>query len=194
MSEGPNADRVLDRLWIGGDLPVEDEGMARGQLDALYDAGVRQIVDCRIEWDDSSWVLAEHPDLDYRWLGVDDAGQTMPDEWFETGTDAVLEHLEGGGTSLVHCHMGINRGPSMGFAVMLRLGWDPVEALERIVERRPVAYVDYAEDAVDWWRRREGAEERVRAEAVARVRRWRDERGVTMGELVRRTRSTPPGS
>jgi dual specificity phosphatase 3 len=191
MSDGPNADRVLDNLWIGGDLAVEDEGIARGQLEALYDAGVRQIVDCRIEWDDSDWVLAERPDVDYRWLGVDDAGQTMPDEWFETGTDAVLEHLEGGGASLVHCHMGINRGPSMGFAVMLRLGWDPVDALERIVERRPVAYVDYAEDAVDWWLRREGAAEDVRREAVARVRRWREERGVGMGELIRRTRGGP---
>lgn len=191
MTDGPNADRVLERLWVGGDLETQDEGFARVQLDALYDAGVRQIVDCRLEWDDREWVLAERPDVDYRWLGVDDAGQTMPDEWFEAGTSAVVEHLEGGGASLVHCHMGINRGPSMGFAVMLRLGWDPVEALDRIVGRRPVAYVDYAEDAVDWWLRREGADETTRREAAARVRAWREQRGVDAADLIRGVRGGP---
>lgn len=173
MTDGPNADRVLDRLWVGGDLSIEDEGIARGQLEALYDAGVRQIVDCRIEWDDREWVLAERPDVDYRWLGVDDAGQTMPDEWFETGTSAVLEHLEGGGASLVHCHMGINRGPSLGFAVLLSQGWDVVEAIAAIREARPISAVAYAEDALRWHHAHTGTAGPARRHDRARLKAWR---------------------
>ena len=51
---------------------------------------------------------------------------------------------------LAHCHMGINRGPSMGFAILLALGWDAEEALDAIHAARPIAFIAYAEDALRW--------------------------------------------
>ena len=89
-------------------------------------------------------------DLEYLHLGIDDAGQRVPDEWFDEGVRFALEAVEAGGVVLAHCHMGINRGPSMGFAVLLALGWDAVEALDAIHAARPIAFLAYAEDALRW--------------------------------------------
>ena len=49
---------------------------------------------------------------------------------------------------MVHCHMGINRGPSMAYAMLLDAGYDVVEALDMIRKARPIAGIIYAIDAV----------------------------------------------
>lgn len=44
----------------------------------------------------------------------------MPDEWFWDGVDFAFEALaDPDAQILAHCHMGINRGPSMAFAERL---------------------------------------------------------------------------
>ena len=73
-----------------------------------------------------------------------------PGEWFDVAVDWSVAAIEGGGTVLTHCHMGVNRGPSLGFAVLLEQGWDPIEALDAIRTARPIAWVAYAEDALRW--------------------------------------------
>lgn len=185
-----NADQVTDQLWIGGDLETRDEPWARAQLAELVDAGISDILDARLEYSDRDWVAGIAPDLGYRWLGVDDAGQKMPDAWFETGTAHILARIADGGTVLTHCHMGINRGPSMGFAVMLALGWDPIEALDRIRQVRPIAYVGYAEDALDWWARTNGATRTRRAQLQERLRQWRSTNDLDVAAVIRRIRQT----
>ena len=85
--------------------------------------------------------------------------------------------------------MGINRGPSMGFAVMLAQGWDPIEALDRIRERRPIAYVGYAEDALDWWLRKNGA--RLASELAMgrrRIRQRRRDNFLDVAAVIRKIR------
>lgn len=183
-----NASQLTDQLWIGGDLEVTDDKLAAMQLDELDVAGITDIVDVRLEWDDEDWATVAKPHIQYRWLGVDDAGQTMPDEWFEIGTEHVLAQLNNGGRVLVHCHMGINRGPSMGFAALLALGWESIEALDLIRERRPIAYVGYAEDALDWWLRRTGATPEQRAEGRLRIRQWRRANYLDVAKVIRRIR------
>jgi hypothetical protein len=54
---------------------------------------------------------------------------------------------------LVHCHVGIDRGPSMAHACLLMLGRDPIEAMTMIRSARPIAAIGYAEDAPDWHHR-----------------------------------------
>ena len=49
---------------------------------------------------------------------------------------------------MVHCHMGVNRGPSMAFAYLLDQGWDPIKALVAIRSARPIAGIIYAPDAI----------------------------------------------
>lgn len=183
-----NASQVTPQLWVGGDLETRSPTLALVQLNELGDAGITAIVDARLEWNDETWVAQAKPGIDYLWLGVDDAGQKMPDLWFDTGTDHVLAALNGGETVLVHCHMGINRGPSMGFAAMLALGWDPIDALDRIRQCRPIAYVGYAEDALDWWLRKQEATRIERSDGQQRLRRWRRENHLDVTNVIRRIR------
>lgn len=183
-----NASQVTARLWVGGDLETRSPTLALVQLNELDDAGITAIVDARLEWNDQEWVAEAKPDIDYLWLGVDDAGQRMPDLWFDTGTERVIAALNRGGTVLVHCHMGINRGPSLGFAAMLALGWDPIEALDRIRQCRPIANVGYAEDALDWWLRKNEATGPERSAERQRIRRWRRENHLDVANVIRRIR------
>jgi dual specificity phosphatase 3 len=128
--------------------------------------------------------------LRYFHLGVDDAGQRMPDAWFDTGTDLILHRLEDPQARvLVHCHMGVNRGPSLGFAVLLAQGWHPLEALDAIREARAVAYIGYAEDALDWWLRRNGATREARRGWQRRLAVWRSHHDLDMYEVIRKIRA-----
>ena len=100
----------------------------------------------------------------------------MPDEWFAAGTQLVLDRIAAGARVLIHCHQGVNRGPSMAFAVLLCQGHEPFDALELIRTRRPAARVAYAADAVDWWLRSQGADATTREQARDKVNAWpRDE-------------------
>ena len=148
--EHANASFVTPYLAVGGDLETTSEDVAVGQLGELGDAGITHVVDVRVEWNDEEWVRERRADLEYLHLGIDDAGQRVPDEWFDNGVRFALEAVETGGVVLAHCHMGINRGPSMGFAVLLALGWDAVEALDALHAARPIAFIAYAEDALRW--------------------------------------------
>ena len=67
--------------------------------------------------------------------------------------------------------MGINRGPSMAYAILLALGTDPVEALDTLRGPGP-SPTWYAEDALDWWHRRTGADT-VRHSDRRRLAAWR---------------------
>lgn len=183
-----NASQITDQLWVGGDLEITDDELASLQLDELDDAGITDIVDLRLEWNDNDWVTVAKPHIRYHWLGVDDAGQKMPDEWFDRGTEHVLTQINSGGRALVHCHMGINRGASMGFAVLLALGWDPVDALDRVRAQRPIAYVGYAEDALDWWLRKNDASQTERAAGQRQIRQWRRDNYLDVANVIRRIR------
>ncbi len=145
-----DADFVTDHLLVGGDFDTQDNELAVRQLTELVEAGLTHVVDARIEWSDEDWVSQLAPAIGYLHHGIDDAGQRVPGEWFDTGVDFALTAIEQGGTVLTHCHMGVNRGPSLGFAVLLAQGWDPIEALDAIRAARPIAWVAYAEDALRW--------------------------------------------
>ena len=167
-----NISQLTDRLWTGGDLP-DQVGDAVATVETWRARGIRQIIDNRIEWSDEDLVEAVAPEIRYFHTGVDDAGQRMPDEWFDTVTAVANEGLELGGGILIHCHMGINRGPSAAYAVLLAQGWDPVEAIDLIRTARPIAAVGYAEDALNWWHRTNSVGQRQRRAERARLARWR---------------------
>lgn len=179
---------VTDHLLVGGDLDTRDDELAGRQLRELVEVGVTHVVDTRIEWDDLAWVAERSPEVGYLHLGMDDAGQEVPHAWFEEAVSWAMAAIEDGGTVLTHCHMGINRGPSLGFAVLLAQGWDVVAALERIREVRPIAFVAYAEDAVRWHHGREGSASTRLAGDLDRVARWRSESRLDLEDVIRRKR------
>jgi dual specificity phosphatase 3 len=188
-----NAQFVTDRLLVGGDLSESDD-RAREQLAELVQVGLTHVVDCRIEANDVDFVAREAPEVAYLHIGMDDAGQEVPDVWFEEVTSFALDALsDPRGIVLTHCYMGINRGPSAGFAVLLALGWDPVAALEAIYAARPAAYIAYAEDAVGWHHRRLGSVDRL-ATDLGRVARWREDNRLDLDNAIRLARIAKRGS
>lgn len=168
VSDGANISYITDRVWTGGDLPSDlgEEAML-ADLAEIQKAGITTILDNRIEWTDEEFVRIHAPNLGFLWNGADDVGQVMPDDWFDAGVEFALAALQNPDAQvLAHCHMGINRGPSMAFAILLAKGMDPIAALIAIRRARPIAAIYYADDALDWWHRRAGT-----PMAVVRMRR-----------------------
>lgn len=181
-----NAHFVTEFLAVGGDLDYDNKAAAAQAIE-LVDAGVTHVLDVRQECD-SAELWSYVPEMTYRWDGIDDAGQKVPATWFETVTLWAEEAVATGGVVLTHCHMGINRGPSAGYAVLLRLGWDPVGALAAIRAARPIAAVAYAEDALAWHFARTGATAEERAGTLKRVTAWRRENPLDLVRIIRSIR------
>ena len=145
--------QVTEQIIISGDLHEEPK-RAVSQLEGWRQAGISHILDTRVEWKDKDLVAEHAPDIVYGWFGADDAGLRQPDTWFDDGVEFAMDAMqEPGSVLLVHCHMGINRGPSMAYRILLECGWDPIEALNAIRESRPIADIGYAGDALDHFHR-----------------------------------------
>ena len=181
-----NAHFVTPFLAVGGDLAFDDE-TAAAQAIELVDAGITHVLDVRQECDDTE-LWAHLPEMTYRWDGIDDAGQKVPATWFDNVTRWAEDAITSGGVVLTHCHMGVNRGPSTGYAVLLRLGWDAVKALGAIRAARPIAAVAYAEDALEWHFGRTDATPGERAETRRRVAQWRRENPLDVVRIIRSIR------
>ena len=182
-----NAHFVTDFLAVGGDLAYDPETAAAQAID-LVTHGVTHVLDVRHEADDEAfWQLI--PEVTYRWDGIDDAGQRLPLEWFDRIVGWATAAIAADGVVLTHCHMGINRGPSAGYAVLLGLGWDPVEALAAIRSARPIAHIWYAEDALAWHFDRTAASAPERRDTLARVSRWRDQNPLDVVRIIRGIRA-----
>jgi dual specificity phosphatase 3 len=187
-----NAHFVTERLMVGGDLDAWDGELAVRQLVELLDLGVTHVLDARSEWSDEELVGHLAPHVAYLHAGIDDAGQRVPEEWFETVAQWGLAALaEPGSVVLAHCHAGINRGPSAGLAILLADEWGVAEALAAIRSARPFAWTDYAEDALRWHHARTGASEQQRRVDEEALARWRAEDPSGLGTVVRLTRTEP---
>lgn len=180
-----NASFVTPYLAVGGDLDTMRDDVAVGQLDELSDAGITHVIDVRVEWSDEEWVRERNAGVEYLHLGIDDAGQRVPDEWFEEGVAFAGDAIESGGVVLTHCHMGVNRGPSMGFAILLSLGWSAFEALDAIHAARPIAFIAYAEDALRW---HHGDDTKALEQDLRTLEQWREENDRDLGWVARAMR------
>lgn len=186
--EAANADFVTPCLAVGGDLSYDADTAVRQSVELVVHGGITHVLDVRWETDDTDW-WAETV-VHYLWAGIDDAGQRVPAAWFERIVGWATDAINEGGVVLTHCHMGINRGPSAGFAVLLGMGWDPVDALTAIRAARPIAHVWYAEDALRWHFDREGASPAKRRTTLARVARWREENPLDVVRIIRGIRAS----
>ena len=141
--------QVADINWltptvaVGGDLHP-DRTHAAAQVRWLAAQGVTDIIDCRGEYSDEDVVAAFAPGVSYHHIPADDHGGQMQPSWWSAGVGHARAALANGGTVFAHCHMGINRGPSMAFAILVDQGWEPVEAFRLIRSRRPQAFAIYS--------------------------------------------------
>lgn len=142
---------VTSSLLVGADLsPDEDE--AEWQLDRLVTKyGVTAIMDVREEVDDWDFVKQHYPEVAYCWNPADDHGGELPEAWWWKGLWFARASLAGGmGRRLyVHCHMGVNRSPSMAYAVLVDYyGMHHVDAYKLIREKRPDAFAIYSDQVL----------------------------------------------
>ena len=138
---------LTDSLATGGDFEY-DPRLAEQQMQDLLSQNIGVIIDCRIEADDAA-MWANHPEIEYYHLPEDDyGGHKMSAKHFAKAV-AIAQQAEANGKKVfTHCHMGINRGPSTAYAILLDRGFSPEEAFDLIRERRPISAVYYAEDAL----------------------------------------------
>ena len=180
---------VTDRLATGGDLPYDGDE-ALGDIREWQRLGITHVVDNRIEWNDAELVAEWAPEIRYLHNGVDDAGQRIPDSWFDRGVDFVLDALDDTTAKvLVHCHMGINRGPSLAYAALLALGFEAIDGLEAIRSVRPIAGLGYAEDALDWYHRWHNDPAERRRSDRHNMRVWRRKNAIDVVRIIRSIRA-----
>lgn len=150
-----NINWVTKDLATGGDLDHRpDEAMA--QIEDILAQGITRIVDLRTEWTDRE-VWDNFPQVTYVHAPTTDAiGHTIPKEVFDVIVATARNRTAGTGKMLVHCHMGINRGPSGAMAVLLDRGIDPVAAFEMVRAARSEAAIYYAMDALCADQKRKG--------------------------------------
>ena len=120
-----NISRITDCVWTGGDLSsLGDEAML-SDLAEIQSVGITHIIDNRIEWSDEAFVEAHAPKMSYFWNGQDDAGQVMPDHWFDDGVEFAVEGLADPDRQvLAHCHTGHPPCPWMAFVILLATGME----------------------------------------------------------------------
>ena len=178
---------VSPLLAVSGDLS-HNRDAARIQLSEWEASGITDVFDMRGEADDTQFIH-ENSSITSHWFGVDDNGEKRDDAWFEGIRDQayeVLNDLSRTRRIMVHCHMGVNRGPSALFAIMLATGWEALEALRAIRDVRPIAGIIYATDAVSWWARKELMhDEDTTAEKVQEVRAWLDRNPLDLAYVIR---------
>ena len=74
---------------------------------------------------------------------------THGDAWFAKSLSFALPALARPRTKVgALCRSGVNRGPSTVFAIMLALGFAPVDAEELICLARPVVGLTYKSEAI----------------------------------------------
>jgi hypothetical protein len=189
---------VTPWLALSGDLHADEE-RAVEQLQGWRRAGVTDILDVRDEWTDEAFVAAIAPEIHYWWIPTDDCGGRQGAAWFHSGLAAMAEVMpsfrgsEASASSterrvLVHCHMGVNRGPSMGLRLLLAEGCDLIDALDAIRAARPIAAVLYARDALDDHLRLTHASVTLRRAERGRLNAWQRAHPVDLGRIIGRIR------
>jgi protein-tyrosine phosphatase len=180
---------VAPWLFISGDLNPKRE-LALIQLNEWVKAGITYIIDVRGEWSDEMLVKAEAPQIHYHYLGTHDDGVAQDEAWFRAGIQAMeAAFLNPNPKLLVHCHMGINRGPSMAFAMMLADGWSPIEALDAIRVARPIAGIIYAEDALRSAHKSRQLTSEQESTEVSEVQSWFESNSIDIDTIIRQIRS-----
>jgi hypothetical protein len=178
--------QVSESLAVSGDLP-SNRVKALEQLRLWEEAGITDVFDMREEANDTEFIHANST-VNGHWFGVDDDGRKRDDAWFQILCDAarvILNDTTRSRRILVHCHMGVNRGPSALFAIMLATGWDSLNALRAIRDARPISGIIYAPDAISWWAREQSHDSGVVAEMVGEVEAWLERNPLDLYYVIR---------
>jgi protein-tyrosine phosphatase len=120
---------VTERLIVGGEIS------SKADVDQLVAEGITHVIDMREEFDDDT--LNDHR-ITILWLPQVDDGTMRPLGQYRKGIQFALPALSSANTKVFcHCSAGLNRGPTMCYAILRAFGLPPEEAISRIREARP---------------------------------------------------------
>ena len=141
---------ITPRLFLGAAPTNLDEHKRELQLREAFELGIGLVVDCRKGTDDSA--LWQPHGVTYLNLGVEDAGDPLPQWYFSDGIEHIHEHLALHDSNvLVHCEFGAARSPALMLAVLLTDGVPLSEAQNQILTSRDQATSAYFADAAEWY-------------------------------------------
>jgi hypothetical protein len=136
-----------DHQWCHERVAIGSGVFDADDVAAVVRAGITHVLDCRTD-------PHAYKPL-YRGTGVvhvacatEDDGRAKGPAWFREGVRVALLALREPETKLlVHCYAGINRGPSLAYAILRALGLDATEAERAIRSVRPLVGLRYMGDA-----------------------------------------------
>ena len=138
-----NFSRVTERLLLGS-RPWTEADIAK-----LRAENVTHIID--VCMDDDQPLLATVAGISgYLWNPTPDDGRPKQSDWFLKSVRFAMPVLaQAGWTFYVHCHDGVNRGPSTAYVIMRAQGLSHLQAKLMICAARQIDVfgIRYADDA-----------------------------------------------
>ncbi|MBJ7598535.1 MAG: hypothetical protein DLM67_00190 [Candidatus Nephthysia bennettiae] len=134
---------VTPWLAVGGAIVTEEDVLS------VLEKGITHVVNCRVGFDDKQLLRGRAA---YLWDPAPDDRRPKPARWFTEAirfTRAAME--DDRAKVLVHCTGGIDRSPSIAYAILRSMGYSEADAESAVLEGRPEArlpYRQYAEAAV----------------------------------------------
>lgn len=134
-----DVDRWVDEKdfnWLTDEVATGGIMYSTRSIESVRKNGFTAVLDCQASFDYSE-TFADSG-IEYLHNPTADDGELKPVSWFETGLEFALPLLDDPDTRiLIHCGAGINRGPSMAYAVIRAFdGLSADEALDIVFERR----------------------------------------------------------
>lgn len=180
---------INDDMLISGDLH-HSPAKAKAQLEEWQQAGVTAIIDCRNEWSDCGLVNEIAPGISYYEHGTHDSGGNQDALWYKQGWDYYQDAMSYGDGQrvMIHCHMGINRAPSMAFYILLELGRTPTQALTEIRTARPIAACYYAASAWRTYALAHGMRWQQKADGLQEIEDYFTANGIRLSRVIHEIR------
>jgi len=126
-----NFSMITEDLFIGSKPSIAD-------YDHLRELGVTLIINMRFSR--GSETDSHHRPISTLWLrSIDSPLFPISIHKLIHGAQAAIETIREGGKVYSHCTYGRHRGVAMGACILIAQGYDPVEAMQLIKERRKVA-------------------------------------------------------
>jgi len=120
---------VTERIAVGGGVS------SKADLDQIVAAGITHVIDMRAEFYDDT--LKDRRVI-ILWLPQVDDGEMRPPGHYRKGIQFAFPALSLPNTRIFpHCSAGLNRGPTMCYALLRAFGFPKSEAIARIRAVRP---------------------------------------------------------
>jgi hypothetical protein len=125
--------RPMEFNFVASNLIVGSAIADMAGVERLKELGVTDVICCAQEWDAIDAKLLASSGINFLAAGTTDDMKPKPASWFLAGIDFARK--ANGGRLYVHCNMGINRAPSMTYAILRSRGLSQAEAETSMLAR-----------------------------------------------------------